>query len=195
MKSPFQKKKHFFSLIEIAIGFTLAAFLLTSLFNNFRYIMLVNRKLQNARDLIHERSLLIFRLNQVLNSLGNESHFHTEVSPEKILGEIASKQISLKFIYENGIDFDPNFCDKTQGMLTYRENQLCLLSIGKNNKKRKEILWKKASECSFSFFDSQQRVWVFEWNKKILPQLVKISLGNKEEFLFYLLNASHIIEY
>lgn len=186
-------KKYAFSLLEIAIGLTLAAFLLTSLFNNYYYLMKANMKLQTVRDLIHERSIFIFRMNQIWNNLIEKPiRFSTEISP----GYYSTKVFTLNFTYNNGLDRDANYCHEIEGFLGCNDsNQFCLFSKGKDQVMREEILWKKGKEYTFSFFDPKQNIWVSEWQTPtILPPLLKISFGD-EEFIFPLVLASHKVNY
>lgn len=186
-------KKYAFSLLEIAIGLTLAAFLLTSLFNNYYYLMKANMKIQTVRDLTHERSIFIFRMNQIWNNLTEKNiQFSTEISP----GHSSAKLLTLNFTYNNGLDHDANYCHEMEGILRCNNlNQFCLFSKGKDQVMREEILWKKGKEYTFAFFDPEQKIWVSEWKTSdTLPPLLKISFG-EEEFIFPLVLASHKVNY
>jgi len=175
-----RKKKRPLSLLEVTIGLTLTAILLTALFSSFRQIIQTNVKLQKARNEMHGYFVLQMRLSQVFESVQNS--------------RLQGSETSIHFSFDNGIDPEPEFCQKVAALFVANEKELSLKLQSKTGKERKEIFLKSPKSLSFSYFDPKEKTWVKKWNNKTLPPQIKIEMG-KEKWTFLLPRANQKIVY
>ena len=173
--------KRFLSLLEVSIGLALTALLLTSLFSSFRHLIQANVKIQNAHNERHWTFITQLRLGQIFETLEDA---HEEKN-------FFMHDRGIRFVFNNGVDREANFCEKIQGVLLCEENCFCLVLIGHDGKTRKEIFKKNVQELHFRFYDLNHG-WVTEWTQKDLPPIIQIQV-EKESFYFSIPKADQTL--
>ncbi|NGX39991.1 MAG: hypothetical protein KR126chlam1_01331 [Chlamydiae bacterium] len=180
-----------FSLLEVAIGLTLTAILLSTLFSCFRQIVQSNGKLEKAHSEMHWRIISQLRIKQVFENLdategtalfftGKHQDFHGDV---------------LQFTFDNGADPDPHFCCEIEAVLVRDlDDNFCLVTYSDEGEKRKEIFQSNIEKFSITFFDPETKKWTSEWSKALLPPILKI-VANEESFYFSLPHSQRIAVY
>ena len=165
------------------IGLALTAILLTTLFTCFRELMQTRSQLAKIRQEKHWEYVLNVRLGQIFEAVHPGGVFVTE-SP-----------MTLHFVFDNGLDPDPKFCNEQEGFLCLnQEKEFCLTIQSKDGKERKDIFAKNCANCSIHFFDPVSKKWKEEWNFNYLPPIVKIAVSDKE-FQFVLPHGTRMITY
>lgn len=180
-------RKKNFSLLEVMIGLVLATLLLTTLFSTFRELMQTGAKLSKARQEKHWEYVLNMRLTQVFEAIGADALFTTE--PYR---DIAPQ--ALHFIFNNGIDLDPKFCEKIDGFLFLnKDQQLCLVLQAKDGTSRKEVLVMNGKDYELKFFDPQSKKWIREWIQTSPPPIVQMAVC-KKSFQFVLPHGNRMVQ-
>ncbi len=188
------------------IGLFIAAILLAFSFRFFSEISLMEKKMYSASEKILSKNSLNIKLDTIFSEVSDIGLFKKS---------FYTKDGSLNFIFDSGIDPDPLFSSFLSGLLYLKDNNLILETTSaelqldsskpkkiKNNKIRKEVLFKNVKELSFEFLEKTQTpgkanyLTSSTWEKKdYLPSILKIKLKTKEEdmgFTFFLLNENYI---
>ncbi len=176
------------SLLEVMISLALASILLTTLFSSFRELMQTNAKLSKMHQEKHWEYVLNVRLTQIFEAIHSDALFTTE--PYR---DIAPK--ALHFMFNNGIDADPKFCQELEGFLFLsKEKELCLVIQSKGGSERKEIFVKNGKDYSLQFFDPVSKKWVSDWSQTVLPPIAQIAICGKT-FQFVLPHGNRMVVY
>ncbi len=163
--------KRALTLLEVVIALALTAILLSVLLSFYRQIAFSNLEAKEAKQRILYREWTQEKLTQVfstaLDSEEDEEGYYT-LSVADGIGT------ALAFGYDNGIDSDPNYCDKVRAALYLNaKKELCLITWPD----RKQILYTGVQSIHFSFFDLNQLTWRSDWTKEDgLPEMLKITL-------------------
>jgi hypothetical protein len=139
-------------LLEILIGLSLTAILLTFLFSFFVESARIEKKLDTARMAINARNHLQIRLQTLFTSIdreGSDSFFYT-----KQLEKEPSNSLIIRF--NNGIDPSPLFSGAILGRLyidSKKNLSLACWPLEKNKPKswRKEVLLSNVESFEFEF--------------------------------------------
>jgi hypothetical protein len=179
--------KRLFSLLEVVIGLSLTALLLTILFNTYREISLMQGKVKQVRDQIHWELITQLRLNQVFETLSLGSLFYTE--DPKFQARLFMTQNPypvLHFKFDNGVDRDPQFGGVVMASLGLHDGDFSLLLKGQ----RKEVFLPNAKDVKFSFYDPTKKTWLCNWQGVGFPAMIKMEVNNTS-FTFILPQAKH----
>lgn len=125
---------------------------------------------------LKKNSLSVEMMRQRLTHLfaqtaaAEDLRFQTGVHPQAI-------GPGLIFMFNNGVDHNPAFCGDVTGMLYQNaDHKLCLASWASNGEARVDMLLDNIKEISFSFFDSNKKIWKSNWEKaSLLPPFFKLS--------------------
>lgn len=170
-------KKRPLSLLELIIGLSLTAILLSSLFASFRQISMSNASVQRAHGVVHERAFLQLRLEQMFRGLSKDTC-------------LKKTEHGLTFTYKNFCDLEPDYCGSLQGKLLVQEGRLILFSTPPNKDPRAQILFENVSDISWEFFDLKNKKWLLAPDKKQFPLQVKLTPTQKNDqthiFIFQL---------
>lgn len=178
--------KRTLSLLEVMISVALASILLTMLFSSFRELMQTNAKLSKMHQEKHWEYVLNIRLNQIFEGIHSDALFTTE--------HYRDTQ-ALHFMFNNGLDADPKFCQDLDGFLFLdKEKELCLVIQSKDGSERKEIFVKNGKDYSLQFFDPLSKKWVSDWSQTILPPIAQIAICGKT-FQFVLPHGNRMVMY
>lgn len=175
-------KKKSFTLIEIIIGFLLAALLIGGLFEIQRQFNLLQNKVEQTKQIVFGRQRFYSRLAQIFNRLD----------------KCWVDGTSLVLEYTDDLDPDREFRGKCLALLHHTDNALFLTTYAKGAKQ--EILLKidKHATVSFELFDTKSPRGIKEWSadifEKKLPDLerrmLKITIDmpkkGKIEFPFWI---------
>ncbi len=175
------------ALLEVMIGLSLTAILLTTLFSNFRHLIQTNAEMKVLHQEKHWEYVTNLRLNQIFQSISEDANF-TSGPHEDIYDK------ALRFTFNNGIDPDPNFCQEVEGTLLIKKENFCLIIEPKVGEAREEVFLEGVSELSIEYLDPQNGSWLKEWEKDSLPAMVKITIY-KKEFTFTLPHANRMAVY
>lgn len=156
------------SLLEVSIGLTLTAILLTTLFSSFHQLMKTGVRIETVRSEMHTKHLMQLRLNQIFESVSDGKLFYTDAHG-KAHGE------ALYFTFNNGVDQDPAFCGEIDAVLFASKEKKPKISLLLKDQ-RLENFADDITDFSFAFFDPEQKKWLPTWNKKVLPPMLAISL-------------------
>lgn len=195
---------------------SLTALLLTFLFSFFAQSAKLEKRLDSARIEITARQYLQTRLQDILTSIKKESvqiPIYTKLFP----GE---KQDSLLFIFDNGIDPDPDFSGTVLGRLFLDEEKNISLAIWPIEKEkiehwRKEILFAQVSHFEFEFLVPKKETkgkiravngsleWRYQLPKEFysVPSIIRLSIWEKQDeekpiqFAFILPSQEPIVTY
>lgn len=174
------------SLIEVTIGLTLTAILLTALFSSFRHLMQTGVQIEIAQAQLHPSHLFELRITRMFESLSKPNLFYT-MRDDRALGN------ALFFSFDNGLDKDPEYCGELDALLfvsNEKNHPLCLLLKGQ----KKEIFFDKIDQSSFQFFNPKKNDWETNWKNPFLPPMIKITL-NEKTYSFVLPHADHRVTY
>lgn len=172
------------SLIEVCIGLALTTILLTSLFSGFRYLMQTGAKMGEVRSSSHPYFVMQMRMHQIFESIPECGLFYTDAHDK-------ANGIALYFIFQNGVDPDPQFCAAIEGALYCNKDDELILELKES---RTETLLTKVSSFKMAFFDPKEKAWVETWKKDFLPSFVKLHIG-KKEYSFLLPRAACEADY
>jgi hypothetical protein len=204
-------------LLELIIALGLTAILLSVLFRFFAGSVLMDQKVDGARQALYQRQHLQMRLSTILNAMVPRSSiaqpkgasFYTV--EEKLPGFVA--------IFDNGIDPDPLFSGPILGKVfldTDGNLSLALWPLEKTEKKcyRKEILLPNVQKMRFQFLakkslqqpDSQALSinstleWRTNWpkNRWDLPSMIRLVIqqdGQETGFAYALPFIEPIVTY
>ena len=208
-----KKRKTAFTLIEVALSFSILAIIILFLLSSFRSSIVLSLKVEKARHLIFSRYHIHERLSQIffkveccvnpLLELG-EGAFYTE--------ESSIPPSSLYFAFNNGIDPEEEFTGMVYGKL-FIENHSLFLEIWpmkeKNSPKRRcEELFIKARDLSFIFYKRPSLIssskdleasdkWPIQYSD--IPYCCTLSLKLEDttsiEYSFYLSSKIQPIHY
>lgn len=214
-----KKKKHSFTLIEVALSFSILSIIILFLLSTFRSSIVLSSKVEKARHLIfsryhiHERlSQIFFKVESCVNPLleQGEAAFYTEEGSEH------TTPSSLYFTFDNGIDPEEAFTGFVYGKLFLQNHSLFLElwpAKEKNSTKRRcEELFKNVESLSFTFYkrptlmaDSKDIKQCNEWPTQYsdIPYCFTLSLKLKEalsiddslDYSFYLSSKIQPIHY
>jgi len=173
MDGPARRQKRPLSLLELVIGLSLTAILLSSLFTTFRNIAKESAQVQRIHGKSHEKAILQLRLQQIFNSLSKKSG-------------ILLVENSLFFFYENPYDLETAFCGLVKGDLQLVGSNLLLHFTGKDGARREQKLFENVSDIRWEFYDIKTKKWSDSLKKKRVPLQVKLhlTLTDKQEQLF-----------
>ncbi|NGX45098.1 MAG: hypothetical protein K940chlam2_00240 [Chlamydiae bacterium] len=173
MDGPAKRQKRPLSLLELVIGLSLTAILLSSLFTTFRHIAKESSVVQRIHGKTHEKAILQLRLQQIFNTLSKESKL-------KLLDN------NLSFSYDNPYDLEANFCTLLGGDLGLSGSSLFLSSTSPTNERREQKLFENVSEIRWEFYDLKTKKWSDTLKKKRVPLQIKLhlTLTDKQELLF-----------
>lgn len=210
-----KKRKNAFTLIEVALSFSILSIIILFLLSTFRSSIVLSSKAEKARQLIfsryhiHERlSQIFFKVESCVNPLleRGEGAFYTEQSSEY------TPPSSLYFVFNNGIDPEEDFTGMVYGKL-FIENHSLFLEIwpmkDRNSKKKRcEELFRKANSLSFTFYkrptlisDSKELTLFDKWPIQYsdIPYcftlLLKLEDTTSIEYSFYLSSKIQPIHY
>lgn len=151
------KRVNHFLLLELLIGLSLTALLLSCLFAFWVESVKVDTKLEKMRTEILQRAQLQTRLQDLFTSLvpGDPAgSFYTQEFPNE------SKE-SLIALFDNGIDPDPSFSGAILARIYLDEEQNLTLALWpkedvKNRAWRKEILLPHVTHIEWEFLGSKR---------------------------------------
>jgi hypothetical protein len=188
-------KKKFFTLIEVTIALFLATILLTCIFRFFSQITTCEKNMKIASEKIFLKHFLNVKLETVF------SHLTLKTFQKEPL--FFTKDTSLYFFYDNGVDPDPSFSSYLFARLYVKDKNLILesrpinsltLKALENSPKisREEILLKNVKSLRFEFLEktlpksSGQKYFYqrsFFWEKEDPPPVVKIKITTEDDEL------------
>lgn len=167
-------RKRALTLIEVMIGLSLMAVVVTVLLNIYRNQQIASSKVRAVKEKILTRQCFQQRLTEIFNHLDREN--------ENILACLTDNG-TLFLRYDNGIDHDPDFClEAVAELYLNKENELCLTTKGKYHKSRKEILMANVGSLGMEFFSPSENSWTPSWDgeREELPSMVKFSIKEKD---------------
>ena len=134
------------------IALSLIAILLTFLFSFFVESAKIEKKLDTARMVLANRGYLQMRLQSILTSLDQASatsYFYTEQSEK-------GKMVSLRVIFDNGIDPEPAFSGSVLGKIYLDPQENLSLDLWPQSETedspwRKEVLLSHVERFEFEF--------------------------------------------
>jgi hypothetical protein len=210
-----KKRKQAFTLIEVALSFSILSIIILFLFSTFRSSIVLSSKVEHVRHLIfsryhiHERlSQMFFKIDSCINPLLElgESAFYTKETRE------TTSPSSLYFTFDNGIDPEEEFSGMVCAHL-FLENTTLFLEMWpmkeKNSSKRRcEELFKKIDSLSFIFYKRPSllssskdielcKIWPIEYSD--IPYCMTLFLKLQDEtsidYSFYLSSKIQPIHY
>lgn len=153
----FRAKKKSIFLLEILIGLSLMALLLSFLFHSIFHIAKMETSLHRAREHLFSRQYLQMRIQDLLLGASEEKPPYTRVFE----GE---KKESLVLFFDQGIDPDPLFSGKVWARLYLDEDKnVSLLISGEKERQRKEILLSNVDSLQFEFFSQKKDDPSYGW--------------------------------
>lgn len=189
-------------LLEILIGLSLTAVLLTVLFTFFVESARLEKKLDTARTTVLARQHLQTQLQSIFSSIDrslSREPFYTKRFPQE-------KKDSLVVLFDNGIDPDPAFSATVMGRIYLDEqNQLILATWPLDKEKkaqwRKEVLLSHVSDFEFEFLQdthpqtppppqkektrkiTSHLLWRTQWPKvrSNLPAIIRLSIWEEQK--------------
>lgn len=148
------------TLIEVSVSLFLLAILLSFLFTFLSQTVKTKVKMGAAKEYVLDRQRLSLRLNQVFS--GIQAGFHTE--------DERGNQ-ALYFIFDNGIDPEPNFSGPVKGKLFLEKEHLTLqiepVRKSKREVFRKELLLGPIKGFSLTFLSNMEEKFPDPKAKKI----------------------------
>jgi len=164
------KLKRCFSLLEICIGLGLATLLLTTLFSSLHQLMQSKAQISAFRQELHPLYTMHMRFSQIFESTPERGFFFTDPHQN-------ARGDALYFIFQNGVDHNPDFCGEVTANLYVNKNEELVFEL-----KNQEVqtLLTQVSSFQMEFFDSSEQQWVTRWRKGYLPSFIKIHIGEKE---------------
>ncbi len=172
-------------LLELLIGFVLAAILLSFLFSSFRHVADLGQKVHKAKTVLHQRAITKLRLTQLFAHLQLEEDKSFYFAPHE-----ESFSDALFFKTDHGLDPNPDFCGPLKvAIYLNKKKELCLCLAAKTTK-RTEVLLKGAETLSFSFFNEETKEWEPTWEADHFPSLFKLQVNKEVTFAFMLPDAS-----
>lgn len=174
-------------LFEVLIGLFLTGIIVVFLFRSLSQMTRETASLKTLHQRLDERQKFHARLQDLFLSIssGEEHTLETRVSSKESIPLLA-------FIYDYGIDPDPNFSGLCQGKLFLDpEKRLCLVTspLGEEKIWRKEVLLSSVSQHRWLFpscsYDSKtgkgKVVWKPDWEEKLLPSAIRLEIVSAEE--------------
>lgn len=162
------RKKRFFTLLELMIGLTLTAILLSFLSSFFYDMNWINAKVDKQRNENFRNLYVKSRLTQVIPQIFGE---YTDSSNKKqflfftdgnLNGLLAAKSPSLVFLYKTGNDMDGLIAARALGRLYLDpQGRFCLATLpspemwdeaGTTPKAKIQVLFENVSEIQFQFY-------------------------------------------
>ncbi len=186
-----RQKRYTLSLLEVTIALSLAAILMTVLFQSFTQVTRAEieaAKLQEEAippELMQKRLTHLFDL---LSPLGKDKEplFYMKYHP-------MAQGLALHFASSGDVDIDPDFCHTLEHNLYLSKKGALCLSSSFQKKSRNDILLTGLDSWSLKFFNPKTLAWEETWEKKNpLPAIVKMSWtlkkkpDDKKECVFFL---------
>ncbi len=196
--------------MELSIAFSLIATIVFFLLLGLRNFLLVEKKIEQTREEVHQNLHLQIRLDHLFSQLIPSSFIANVSSPLYTTRFPKEMAISLVCVFDNGLDPDPKFSGPVLGRIFSTKEQELHLIIWPLEKDgsipsvwREEKLLSHADKASFAFFTKEEKgaesdwTWVSEWSeeKNELPVMIRFSFqngGKKTLFAFFPPNASPI---
>ncbi len=203
------RRKSLFTLIELCVAIALISVLLTTLFGMYRYLNLLENRIDKEYTKTSRIQYLQTRLGDILPKAifaNSEGYYFYTTQGESFLGE------SLVFTFDNGIDILPWFSNCVLARLYVDKHYRLCLAIWPLPKlwkmqpppMRKEILFENVERLFFYFYmppyrekeakNASQTIhdeeirpipdeWNTQWKKEFneLPALVKVKILLKNE--------------
>lgn len=183
-------RKSPFLLLEVLIGLSLSAILLTFLFSFFVESARMEKRLEMAHTAIAKRAHLQTRLQTIFNSL------------EGLRTQQEENEMTLFVTYNNGIDPEPAFSGTVMGHIFVDAEKNLVLTLsppGDEKRVRTEVLYSHVEKASFEFLGSAgdgkkekcrpitpNLAWRDEWQQG-LTSLIRLKIQEetqKEPVLF-----------
>lgn len=188
-----KRRKAAFSLVEVIVSLTLFAIVLTAIFSLYKHNSLYLNELSRARKATDALHIAQTRLSQIFTNLEMRKNriFYTSKESSQ-----ETKNPSLVFTFDNGIDADNHFANALLGKLFLDEKKRLCLVLWPDKEKfpheektmRKEVLLENIESCQISFWAKSSQidekdldgpfVWVNEWLQeyKSMPAIIKIEI-------------------
>ena len=178
--------------MEVMIALSLTAVVVAVLLSVYRNQQMSSSKLHALKQKVMTRQCLQQRLTQIFNHLDRENE-------EEVPACQTDKDV-LVLKYDNGMDHDPSFSGEGHAELyVNKQQELCLLTKGKDLKTRTEILLTGVKSWNKEFFDLTGKIWVSSWDKEReeLPAMIRLSFQQEDliTFTFFLPSGVEIIMY
>lgn len=213
------------TIIEVLISMALTILAITTLLYFYYQVDEVNRSIEKVQEESFQSRYLEGRLAAVLPKIIGENDLSKDfifATTDGKSGLTKGGTSTLLFMYDNGVDLNPDFSNHVLGRLYVSERGDLMLAMWPAPARwrsdqpvpmRKELLFEGVEEIAFGFFvppqkDKKTKVegegWIDEWKNeyKQLPALVSIDLkvereGEKEtmKYVFPLANAKDSIKY
>lgn len=172
-------KKFTFTLLEVFIGFTLAALVMGLIFSSLYQETVLKKKLAVGEKEIMVRAFVQQRLDHLLaNIAAQEKKNSLYLTPDNV----------LHIHFDNGIEPDAAFCGIVEGELSLKKENLILKIKGKDEE-RYEILKESVSQLSYEFLTHDQKkvTTTPTWDEKsgTLPCYLKMSIDDVE-YVFWI---------
>jgi hypothetical protein len=178
-------KRRFFTLVELLVGFVILSLVFTLLLNSFYEMSLAGSQIKRGKKDVLSRAALQHRLSFVFSNIvydENSSSIYVVKNEENI------DEFHFKFLY--GVDPNPRFSGKINGLLTLKDEGFCLVLFSNHLdeddsiQKREEIIKKGVKDVRYEFLHNRKVFDTWDKEKMSSPDYVKIVLfynGNKEE--------------
>lgn len=213
------------TIIEVLISMALTMLAITTLLYFYYQVDEINRSIEKVQETSFQSRYLEGRLAAILpRTLGENdpSKDFIFATTDGKPGLTKGGWPTLLFMYDNGVDLNPDFSNNVLGRLYVSEKGDLMLAMWPAPGRwrsdqpvpmRKELLFEGVEGMAFSFFippqkDRKTKVegegWVEEWKQeyKQLPALVSIDLTVEREgekvvlnYVFPLANARDAIKY
>lgn len=180
------------TLIEVMIALSLTAIVVAVLLNIYRNQQYSSAKLHAVKQKVIARQCIQQRFTEIFNRLDRENEDETPACLTD------NGMVILR--YDNGIDHDSSFSG-VAGAEFYvnKQQELCLMTKGKDHKTRTEILMTGVKSLNTEFFSPSEKIWVTNWGeeREELPAMVKFSIMEEDllPFTFFLPDSTGPIMY
>lgn len=217
--------RHFMTIIEVLISMALTMLAITALIYFYSQVDSLNNAVEKVQEESFHSRYFEGRLASILpKSLGetDPSKDFLFITTDGKPGLTKGGMPTLLFMFDNGIDLNPDFSNHVLGRLYVSEKGDLMLAMWPAPARwrsdqpvpmRKELLFENVEEMEFKFFippqkDKKRKLenegWVEEWGQEYrrLPALISVHLtvireGEKQKmtYLFPFANTTDIIKY
>ena len=204
-------KKRFFTLIEVLISISLFSIIITLLFSYFVKITKLEKRMDGMKKEFFLKNRANIKLNYIFTQIKSKDllenpRLYTEY-------EKNSNMLTLRVLFDNGIDFDPNFSNLQTAKIYVDDKKNLILDVfsEKTEKPRREILLKDVYSIEYQFLSREDEkmkktqkkeiakniFWYYFWPKENsdVPSIVKMTVNKDLKFVFFLPTKKDIVYY
>ncbi len=157
--APKAYKKYALSLIEILVTFALSSIIITLLFTTYKHSSKISAQISPLRKQVNH----IAALHKTLFETFSLAH-SIEIKQED------NKQIEIHFIFNNGIDPNPNLSSEVKGVLSILNDDdlfLSISSLDKTLKDQKDVLIERSIHHFAATYDEKHSLLNLTLNKDL----------------------------